>query len=144
MVKKKDGGWHPCGDYCHLNTTTFPDHYPIPNISTSRISGSTVFSKLDLYKGYYQVPMNEDDIQKMVIITPFGMFEFLRLPFGLRNAGNTFQRMMDQILRDLPFCFVYVDDILIFSPDEDTHVQNLCAFSNYSASMASTSASPSV
>ena len=53
------------------------------------------------------------------------MFEFLSLPFGLRNAGNTFQRMMDQILVDLPFCFVYIYDILIFSHDEDTHAQNL-------------------
>ena len=103
-------------------------HYPLPNILdfTYRISGSTVFSKLDLNKGYYQVPMNEGDIQKTAIITPFGIFEFLRLPFGLKNAGNTFQRMMDQVLGELPFCFAYVDDILIFT------------------SMASTSASPSV
>ena len=103
MVKKKDGGWCPCRDYRCLNTVTVPDRYPLPNVSyfTSRISSSTVFTKLDLHKGYYQVPMNEDDIQKTAIITPFGMFEFLRLPFGLRNAGNTFQRMMDQILGDL-------------------------------------------
>ena len=109
-------------------TATVSDHYPLPIILdfTSRISGSTVFSNLDLYKGYYQVPLNEDDIQKTAFITTFGMFKFFRLPFGLRNARNTFQRMMDQILGDLPFCFVYVDDILIFSPDEDTHVQNLC------------------
>ena len=80
---------------------------------------------LDLYKRYYQVSMKEDDIQKMVIITLFVMFKFLRLPFELRNSGNTFQRMMVQILGDLPFCFVYVDDILTFSPDEDTHIQNL-------------------
>ena len=108
MIKKKDGGWCPCGDYCGLNTATIPDRYTLPNISDfiSRISGSTVFSKLDLYKGYYQVPMNEDDIQKMAIITLFGMFEFLRLPLGLKNTGNSFQRMMDQILGDLPFCFV--------------------------------------
>ena len=81
-----------------------PDRYPLPNIAdfTSRVKGSTVFSKLDLQKGYYQVPMAEDDICKMAIITPFGMFEFLRLPFGLINTGNTFQRMMDSILGDLP------------------------------------------
>ena len=103
-----------------FETVTVPDCYPLPNISDfiSRISTSTVFTKLDLHKGYYQVPINEDDIQKTAIITPFGMFEFLRLLFGLRNTGITFQRMMDLILGDLPFCFVYVDDILIFSPDE--------------------------
>ena len=78
MVKKQDGGWYPCKDYRRLNTTIIPDHYPLPNISdfTSRISGSTVFSKLDLYMGYYQVPMKEDDIQKTVIILPLSMFDF--------------------------------------------------------------------
>ena len=71
---------------------TIPDWYPLPNIAdfTSRISGATVFSKLDLQKGYYLVPMTSKDIQKNAIITPFGMFEFLRIPFGLGNTGNTF------------------------------------------------------
>ena len=73
------GGWCPCGVYRRLNNVTIPD-------------------RLDLQKGYYQIPMASEDIAKTAIITPFGMFEFLRLPFGLRIAGNTFQRMMDQIL----------------------------------------------
>ena len=59
------------------------------------------------------------------IITPFRMFEFLHMPFGLRNAGNTFQCLMDQVLGDLPFCFVYVDDILIFSKNLSSHVDHL-------------------
>ena len=105
-----------------------PDRYPLPNIAdfTSRVKGSTVFSKLDLQKGYYQVPMAEDDICKMAIITPFGMFEFLRLPFGLINTGNTFQRMMDSILGDLPYCFTYVDNILLFSNSLEEHEDHLC------------------
>jgi len=127
MVKKKDGGWRPCGDYRRLNTVTVPDWYLLPNIAdfTSRIPGLTIFSKLDLLKGYYQVPMAEEDICKTVIITPFGMFEFLHLPYGLRNAGNTFQRMMDSILGDLPYCFTYVDDILVFSSSLEEHVEHL-------------------
>ena len=127
MVRKKDGGWRPCGDYRRLNNVTIPDQYPLPNIAdfTSCLDGSSVFSKLDLQKGYYQVPMSDSDIQKTAIITPFGMFEFLRLPFGLRNAGQTFQRMMDQIFGDLPFCFVYVDDILVFSKNISSHVSHL-------------------
>ena len=125
MVRKNDGGWRPCGDYRRLNTV--PDRYPLPNIAdfTSRVTGSTIFSKLDLQKGYYQVLMAEEDICKTAIITPFGMFEFLRLPFGLRNAGNTFQRMMDSILGDLPYCFTYIDDILVFSSNLEEHVDHL-------------------
>ena len=100
MVKKKDGGWRPCGDYHRLNNTTIPDRYPLPNIAdfTSRISGSTIFSRLDLQKGYYQIPMAAKDIPKTAIVTPFGMFEFLRLPFGLRNTGNMFQRIYLTVL----------------------------------------------
>ena len=125
MVPKRKGGWRPCGDYQRLNNVTIPNLYPLPNIAdfTSRISGSTVISKLDLQKGYYQVPLASEDIQKTSIVTPFGMFEFLRMPFGLRNAGNPFQRMMD--LGDLPFCFVYFDEILIYSKDLFSHVVNL-------------------
>ena len=71
---------------------TIPDRYPFLNIAdfTSRILGATVFSKLDLQKGYYQVHMASKDIQKTAIVSPFGMFEFLRMAFGLRNTGNTF------------------------------------------------------
>ena len=106
MVRKKEGGWRPCGNY--LNNVTIPDQYPLPNIAnfTSRILGATVFSKLDLQKEYYQVPMASKDIQKTAIVTPLGMFKFLRMPFGLQKAVNPFQPMMDLVLGELPFCFV--------------------------------------
>ena len=126
--KKKDGGWRPCGDYRRLNTVTVPDPYPLPNIVdfTLRISGSTIFSKLDLQKDYYQVPVSLEDGQETVIITPYWMYEFLQVPFGLHNTGNTFQGLMDQVMGDLPFCFIFVDDILIFGRDLSLHVDNLC------------------
>ena len=127
MVQKPDGSWRPCGDYRRLNTQTVPDRYPLPNIAdfTSRLNGCTVFTKLDLTKGYYQVPMAKGDIPKTAVITPFGLFEWIRMPFGLRNAGCTFQRMMDQILGDIPHCFVYVDDLLIASPDAESHLRHV-------------------
>ena len=79
MVKKKDGGWRPCGDYRRLNNVTVPDRYPLPLITdfTSQIAGSTVFSRLDLQKGFYQIPIASKDVPKTAIITPFGMFESL-------------------------------------------------------------------
>ena len=123
MVPKPDGSWRPCGDYRRLNTVTTPDRYPVPHIQdfTQRLSGKSVFTKLDLVKGYYQVNMNPADIPKTAIITPFGLWEFVVMPFGLRNAGNTFQRMMDRVGAGLDFAFIYLDDILIASSTMEEH-----------------------
>jgi hypothetical protein len=95
MVMKKGGSWRPCGDFRRLNLVTEPDTYPLPNMLdfSARVAGRKVFSKIDLRKGYYQIPMHPADIRKTAICTPFGLFEFRRMPFGLRNAGNTFQWM---------------------------------------------------
>jgi hypothetical protein len=79
------------------------------------------FSKIDLQKGYLQVPVAAEDVPKTAIITPFGLFEFLRMPFWLKNDGMTFQRLMDSILNGLSFVFVYLDDILIASPRQESH-----------------------
>ena len=67
------------------------------------------------------------DVPKTAICTPFGLFEFIRMPFGLKNAGQTFQRMMDDVLEGLDCCYVYMDDILVASVDEATHVEDLRA-----------------
>ena len=127
LVPKPDGAWRPCGDYRRLNLQTEPDHYPLPNISdlTTQLDGAKVFSKLDLLKGYFQIPVNPDDVDKTAIITPFGSFVFHYFTFGLRNSGATFQRMMDQIFGELPFCAIYVDDILIYSKSEEQHQHHL-------------------
>jgi Reverse transcriptase (RNA-dependent DNA polymerase) len=85
MVLKKDGTWRPCGDYRLLNEATVPDKYPLPNIAdmSAKLAGCTVFSKIDLKKGYYQIPVAAADVPKTAVITPFGLFKFLRMPFGL-------------------------------------------------------------
>jgi hypothetical protein len=129
MVRKKDGSWWPCGDYHQLNLQTVEDKYPLPNMAdlAARLDSCTVFSKLDLRKGYLQVPVAAADIPKMAIITPFGLFQFLRMPFGLRNAGMTFKRLMDLLLGRLPFAFVYLDDILVASPLAAEHRRHLAA-----------------
>jgi hypothetical protein len=127
MVKKKCGTWRPCGDYRRLNSATVEDKYPLPNMGdlSSRLDGCTIFSKLDLQKGYYQVPVAAADIAKTAVITPFGLFEFVRMPFGLKNAGMTFQRLMDRIFFDLPYSFCYLDDLLVASRSEEDHRRQL-------------------
>jgi hypothetical protein len=127
MVMKEDGTWRPCGDYRRLNLATRPDTYPLPNIQdlSARLHNCCVFSKLDLRKGYYQVPVHEDDIHKMAVITPFGLWEFCRMPFWLCNAGQSFQRFMDQVLNGLDFAFVYLDNVLIGSHSPEEHLLHL-------------------
>ena len=126
VVTKKDGSFRMCGDYRQLNTVTTPDCYSIPLIAdlTARLHGRRFFGKVDLDKGYHQIPVAEEDIAKTTITTPFGTFEFLRMPLGLKNAGQTFQRMMDEILGDLEFLFVYMDDVLIASRSMEEHTEH--------------------
>ena len=121
------GGWRVCGDYRRLNNATIDDKYPVKSLMdfTTNLHGKTIFSKVDLLKGYHQIPVAENDIGKTAVITPFGLFIFPRCPFGLKNAGQDFQRMMDAILGDLPFCYVYLDDILVFSNSPEEHMRHL-------------------
>ncbi len=127
MVRKPDGSWRRCGDYRRLNLVTVPDSYPLPNmLDSERIAGCTIFSKVDLRKGYHQILMHPGDIEKTAIAAPFGLFEFLRMTFGLRNAGNTFQWQMDRLLSGLDFVFVYLDDIIIGSRSAAEHARGTC------------------
>ena len=127
LVLKKDGSYRPCGDYRRLNKITVHDAYPMPLINDvlRRLPHATVFSTLDLRKAYHQIPMRESDVEKTAVITPIGLFEYLYMPFGLRNAAQTFQRHIETILSNFPCAVAYVDDILIGSKDHETHQRDL-------------------
>lgn len=126
LVKKPNGSYRICGDFRGVNSVTLHDRYPIPHIHdfAMELDGKTVFSKIDLVKAYNQIPVAKDDVPKTAVITPIGLFQYNRMPFGLRNAGQTFQRFIDEVLRGLNV-YAYLDDILIASKDEETHIRDL-------------------
>ena len=127
VVPKPDGSWRPCGDYRHLNAVSSDDHYPIPRLQdfSAQLQDKTVFSKVDLVRGYYHIPVAAVDVPKTAIITPFGLWEFLRMPFGLKGAAQAFQRMMDRVTQGLKNIFVYLDDILVASDSPEQHYTDL-------------------
>jgi hypothetical protein len=127
FVKKKTGELRMCVDYRALNKITIPNRYPIPRIDDllDRLQGSKVFSSLDLCSAYQQVKLNETDYQKTAFRTPFGLYEYKVLPFGLTNAPSAFMSIINEVISDLPFAVIYLNDILIFSKNPEDHVRHV-------------------
>ena len=129
VVRKKDNSIRLCVDYRQLNSVTVKSSFPLPRIDESlqTLGGAKYLSVLDLASGYHQVAMDENDIEKTAFVTPFGLFEYTRMPFGLCNSPATFQRLMQRCLGDqaLESLLVYLDDIIIFASTFDEHLQRL-------------------
>ncbi len=129
FVKKKDGSLRPCIDYRGLNDITIRNRYPLPLMSSAfeLLQGAKLFTKLDLRNAYHLVRIREGDEWKTAFNTPTGHFEYRVLPFGLTNAPAVFQALINDVLRDMVnrFVFVYLDDILIFSPSLQVHTQHV-------------------
>lgn len=121
--------WRICVDYRGCNQKTIDDRYPLPNINDilDRLGRCTYFTTIDLSSGFHQIEMDPNSIEKTAFSVENGHYEYLRMPFGLKNAPATFQRVMDSILRELQgkICLVYMDDIIIFSPSLEEHIKHL-------------------
>ena len=128
-VRKKDGTTRMCIDYRKLNKVTIPDKFPIPNLLDSiyGLKGMKYFTKLDLVRGYYQLPVDEESRHYTAFSTPRNHWQFKRLSFGLRNAPSAFQREIQAVLRSFPSnrVIAYLDDILIMGKTFSEHVDLL-------------------
>jgi len=129
LVQKKDGMWKLCIEYKSLNKITVRNRYPVPRIDDllHQDNGPNFFSNIDLNFGYHQVPIKPTDVWKTTFKSKEGLFEWLVMPFGLRNEPTTFMRLMDYVMRPFTnsFVVVYLDDILIFSKTWEEHMRHI-------------------
>nr|VZI27955.1 unnamed protein product [Spirometra erinaceieuropaei] len=126
VPKATSGDLRPCGDYRALNSATIPDQYPVPHLQdfAGAHFGKSVFSKIDLVRAFHQMPVAHEDIPKTAVTTPFGLFELLRMQFGLHYAAQTFQRTINHVLRCLPHVYAYIYDLLVASRNEEEHEEH--------------------
>ena len=140
FAPKKDGGLRLCIDYRQLNSQTVDDYYGLPKIRDifdqaaglpkSQFGGlgrSRYFSTIDLVWAYWQLKVSEQSVEKTTITTPLGNYEFLVVPFGVKQAPALFQRVIENVLRPYitKFCMVYLDDIIIFSHTAEEHLEHI-------------------
>jgi hypothetical protein len=129
FVKMKDNSLRLCVDYRPLNAITIENKYPLPRIDVLfyQLSGAKIFSKIDLHSGYHQIKIRPCDIPKTAFSTRYGPYEYLVMSFGLTNAPTYFMYLMNSVfMPELDkFVVVFIDDILIYSKDEEDHAKHL-------------------
>jgi hypothetical protein len=129
FVKKKDQSLRLCVDYRPLNAVTIKNKYPLPRIDIlfDQLAGAKVFSKVDLHLGYHQIKIHLEDTPKTAFSTRYGLYEYLVISFGLTNAPAHFMYLMNFVfMPELDnFVMVFIDDILVYSKNEEEHEQHL-------------------
>jgi DNA replication protein DnaC len=129
FVKKKDGTQRMCVDYRSLNDATIKNKYPLPRIDDlfDQMRGAKVFSKIDLRYGYHQMRIKLSNIPKTAFTTRYGLYEYTIMSFGLTNAPAYFMYLMNKVFMEHldKFVVVFIDDILIYSKNEEEHEEHL-------------------
>jgi hypothetical protein len=129
FVDKKDGTQRMCVDYRSLNEVTIKNKYPLPRIDDlfDQLRGACVFSKVDLRSGYHQLKIRRSDIPKTAFTTRYGLYEYTVMSFGLTNAPAYFMYLMNKVFMEYldKFVVVFIDDILVFSKNEEEHAEHL-------------------
>ena len=117
VVPKGNGGKGLVINYCALNKVTQKFIWPIPKVEDifSQLNGAKYFSMLDLWAGYHNIILDESSIPKTAFTSPFGIYEYIKVSFGLMQAPAYFQELMTGVLKDFLFAITYLDDIIIFS-----------------------------
>jgi len=128
VVPKPDGTGRLCVDYRKLNNLTEPDPFPTPRVDglLDRLGGTTIMTKLDMTRGYWQVPITSSDMGLTGFVTSHGHYHWRFMPFGLRNASATFSRLVTKVFKGLEeFCEAYLDDMMVFSRSWEAHISHL-------------------
>ena len=127
VVPKGDGGKHLVIDYRALNKITRKFVWPMPKVEDifSQLNSAKYFSTLDLRAGYHNIGLTTESIPKTAFTSPFGKYEYVKVPFRLAQAPAYFQELMTGILKDLPFAMAYLDDIIIYSSTPEEHLQHI-------------------
>jgi len=129
LVPKSDNTFRFCTDFRKVNAVTKPDSFPLPRMEdcVDQVGGAKFVTKLDLLKGYWQVPLTDRAREIASFITPGGLYSYNVMAFGLRNAPATFQRLMNLVVHDLDRCAVYLDDVMVYADNWEQHLERVKA-----------------
>ena len=130
LVPKHDGGFRFCTDFRKVNDKTKSDSFPIPRIADciDQIGNAKFVSTFDMLKGYWQVPLTQRAREISAFVTPSGLYQYKVMPFGMKNAPATFQRMVNKLVRNIDGCEGYIDDVVIFSDNWSDHIRQIERF----------------
>ena len=130
LVPKHDGGFRFCSDFRKVNDKTKSDSFPIPRIADciDQIGNAKFVSTFDMLKGFFQVPLTQRAREISAFVTPSGLYQYKVMPFGMKNAPATFQRMVNKLVRDIDGCEGYIDDVVIYSDNWSDHIRQIKRF----------------